>query len=62
MDEAKRTELLRQADHYAKVRARRAACPHANLKPYGDGMCYEGCCDRYECVDCGKIITVEGAD
>lgn len=60
--DAERAVYQRQAEHYAKVREKRAACPHNNLKTYGDGMCYGGCCDRYECTDCGKIITVEGAD
>jgi transposase-like protein len=37
-------------------------CPHDNYEDYGDGMCAEGCCDRYRCKDCGKIFLVEGAD
>lgn len=37
-------------------------CPHDRYEPYGDGMCYEGCCDRYRCLDCGKIFLDEGAD
>jgi hypothetical protein len=40
----------------------RASCSHENYGDYGDGMCYEGCCDRYQCKDCGKIWTEEGAD
>lgn len=25
------------------------------------GECYEGCCDKYECPDCGTRFTVEAA-
>lgn len=37
-------------------------CSHDNYKDYGDGMCYEGCCNRYICLDCGKIWTEEVGD
>lgn len=37
-------------------------CLHEHYESYGDGMCYEGCCDRYKCLDCGRIFLEEGAD
>lgn len=45
-----------------KPTTERAECTHENYEDYGDGMCYQGCCDRYICKDCGKIFLVEGAD
>jgi len=32
--------------------------PNANLV----GGCYEGCCDDYECPDCGAQFRVEAPD
>lgn len=40
---------------------KRLDCKHENSDDYGDGMCYEGCCNRYQCNDCGKIWTEEVA-
>ncbi len=32
---------------------------HSNV--ISDGTCYEGCCDRYKCLDCGKTWESEVA-
>lgn len=36
-------------------------CKHRNSKPNGE-TCSEGCCDYYECKDCGKVFLVECPD
>lgn len=33
---------------------------HPNAKVVGD--CYEGCCDDYECPDCGTTWRLRGGD
>jgi len=37
-----------------------AACNHRNTKDIGS--CDDGCCDKYECQDCGRHFMVECPD
>lgn len=36
-------------------------CQHTNSHSTGD-TCYQGCCDYYQCDDCGKRFLVECPD
>lgn len=35
-------------------------CEHPNAVDIG--TCYQGCCDKYRCPDCGKTFLVECPD
>jgi hypothetical protein len=35
-------------------------CPHHNVVDIGE--CAQGCCDKYRCLDCGKIFYIDGGD
>jgi hypothetical protein len=42
------------------TKALSGACKHPKVKDVGS--CYEGCCDKYECLDCSLRFTVECPD
>jgi hypothetical protein len=52
---------IRDEEFKGSIEVESAECTHPNAVNTGD-TCFEGCCDRYKCPDCGARFLVECPD